>query len=293
MIKVCLIGIGRTGGEIARTILEQKDMKLVAAFCTEKSGKAGRDIGEVLGLPAAGIQVYSSEMLPGVLKDLKPDVAVDFSNSKATMSNARILCELGIGMVIGTTGFSRIDLRRLIVLSRKFGNGILFAPNITLGVNVMMLLSNIASSILNDYDFQITEVHHKYKKDAPSGTALKIAAEVERGLNASDGNILGEDIPIHSVRVGGVIGRHELMIAGENDKIEIVHESLSRKAFAAGTVRGIHFITGKRGFYEMSDVLELEKVLGVYLESKKRNASKRLYRLINKNFKNNDYDKVV
>lgn len=272
MTRICMIGIGRTGGEIAKTILEQKNMKLVAAVCTGKSSKTGRDVGEVLGIPSTGVYVYPVEKLEDILKEYKPDVVVDFSTPNATISNAKIVSKLGLDMIIGTTGFSKTDLMRLMVFARRHENGILYAPNITLGVNVMMLLSNIAASILNDYDFQITEVHHKYKKDAPSGTAIKIAAEVEKGLGESG---INQKIPINAIRVGGVIGKHELIVAGENDKIEILHESFSRKAFAAGTLRAISFIKGKNGFFEMSDVLELEKVLGNYLESKRKKTEKR------------------
>lgn len=272
MTRICLIGIGRTGGEIAKTILEQRNMNLVAAICTGKSSKAGKDVGEVLGIPSTGVYVYSVEKLEDIVREYKPDVVVDFSTHKATISNAKIVSKFGLDMIIGTTGFSRTDLRRLMVFSRKYENGILYAPNITLGVNVMMLLSNIAASILSDYDFQITEVHHKHKKDAPSGTAMKIAAEVEKGLGESG---INQKIPINAIRVGGVIGKHELIVAGENDKIEILHESFSRKAFAEGTLRAISFIKGKKGFFEMSDVLELEKVLGKYLEAKRKKTEKR------------------
>lgn len=268
MTHVCLIGLGRTGLEIARILLEQRDIKLVGAICSEFSSKAGKDIGEILGLPATGARVYLPGQLKAVIEKLKPDVFVDFSNFKATMKNVKTITEHGVSLVIGTTGFSRTDILRMMVLSKKNKSGILYAPNITLGVNVMMLLSNIAARILSDYDFEITEAHHKFKKDSPSGTALKIAGEVEKGLESS-GVELEETIPIHAIRAGGIVGQHKLMIAGENDKIEIVHESFSRKAFAAGALRGIRFIKNKKGFFEMRDVLDLDKVLASYFDNRK------------------------
>lgn len=268
MTHVCLIGLGRTGMEIARILLDQHDIKVVGAICSEFSSKAGKDIGEILGLPAMGARVYLPNQLKMVIEKLKPDVFVDFSNSKATMKNVKIITESGAGLVIGTTGFSKTDLLRMMVLAKKNGSGILYAPNITLGVNVMMLLSNIAARILTDYDFEITEAHHKFKKDSPSGTALKIADEIEKGLESS-GVEVGETIPIHAIRAGGIVGRHQLMIAGEDDKIEIVHESFSRKAFAAGALKGIRFIRNKIGFYEMRDVLDLEKVLASYFNKRR------------------------
>lgn len=267
MTHVCLIGLGRTGMEIARIILEQRDMKLVGAICSEFSNKAGKDIGAVLGLPDTGARIYTANQLHYVIEELKPDVFVDFSNFRATMKNVKLITESGVGLVIGTTGFSKTDLMRMMVLAKKNQSGILYAPNVTLGVNVMMLLSNIAARILSDYDFEITEAHHKYKKDSPSGTAMKIADEIEKGLESSGVEVT--DIPIHAIRAGGIVGRHQLMIAGENDKIEIVHESFSRKAFAAGALKGIRFIKARKGFYEMRDVLDLEKVLASYFEKRK------------------------
>lgn len=268
MTHVCLIGLGRTGMEIAKIILKQRDFKLVGAICSEFSGKAGKDIGEILGLPETGTKVYTSNQLSYITEKYEPDVFVDFSNYKATMKHLKIISESGAGLVIGTTGFSNTDIMRMKVLAKKNSSGILYAPNITLGVNVMMLLSNIAARILSDYDFEISEAHHKYKKDSPSGTALKIADQIEEGLQSS-GTEINESIPIHTVRAGGIVGRHELLIAGENDKIEIVHESFSRKAFADGAVRGIRFIKGKKGFFEMQDVLNLEKVLASYFDKRK------------------------
>ncbi|NLE25543.1 MAG: 4-hydroxy-tetrahydrodipicolinate reductase [Clostridiaceae bacterium] len=268
MTNVCLIGLGRTGMEIARVIMEQRDMKLVAAICSDFSSKAGKDIGEILGLPDTGAKIYTSSQLNYVLEKLKPDVFVDFSNYKATMNYVASISEKKAALVIGTTGFSKTDILRMKVLTKKNGSGILHAPNITVGVNVMMLLSNITARILSDYDFEISEAHHKYKKDSPSGTALKIADQVEEGLQSS-GVEINESIPIHAVRAGGIVGRHELMIAGDNDKIEIVHESFNRKAFADGALKGIRFIKGKRGFFGMQDVLDLERALASYFDKRK------------------------
>lgn len=268
MTNVCLIGLGRTGMEIARVIMKQRDMRLVAAICSDFSSKAGKDIGEILGLPDTGVKIYTSSQLNYVLEKLKPDVFVDFSNHKATMNYVASISEKKAGLVIGTTGFSKTDILRMKALAKKNGSGILNAPNITVGVNVMMLLSNIASRILNDYDFEINEAHHKNKKDSPSGTALKIADQIEEGLQSS-GIEINESIPIHAVRAGGIVGKHELMIAGENDKIEIVHESFNRKAFADGALKGIRFIKGKKGFFEMQDVLELERVFASYFDKRK------------------------
>jgi len=276
MIRICLVGLGRTGKEIAKAIMEQKDMNLVSVVCSPNSSKIGKDLGELIGCAETGMIIESSEHIEHVVFKTHPDIVVDFSNPVATMRNARIFARMKVNMVIGTTGFTEFDIRKLLVLTRKNHTGIVYAPNITLGVNVLMLLSNLAANLLNDYDFQITEIHHKHKKDSPSGTALKIAKEIENGLVASGLDIINEDdIPINAIRAGGVVGKHEVMIIGEDDKIEISHESFSRKAFALGAIKGIRFIHGKSGYYEMNDVLNLKKVLSDYVDKEDTNNKKR------------------
>jgi 4-hydroxy-tetrahydrodipicolinate reductase len=275
MIRVCLMGLGKTGKEIARVLLEQKDLKLVAAVCSPESSKKGKDLGEIIGCGSTGIIIHGSDNLEEVIFKSKPDVVIDFSSPEATMKNAKIFSKMKVNIVIATTGFSNIALKKLLILTKKYHNGIVYAPNITLGVNVLMLLTNIASNILNNYDFQITEVHHKKKKDAPSGTAKKIAKEIEKGLKSSGTDLEETDIPITAIRAGGVIGKHEVMIIGEEDKIEITHESFSRRAFAEGAIRAVRYLHRKTGFYEMSDVLNLGKVLGDYAENVRSSAGKR------------------
>lgn len=275
MIRICISGLGKTGKEIAKVLLEQEDIKLVAAICSPGSDKRGKDLGEVLGCSLTGITVEGSDNLEEVVFKAKPDIVVDFSSPSAAIKNAKVFSKMKVNIVIGTTGFSKLSLKKLFVLTTKYHNGIVYAPNITLGVNVLMLLTNLASNILNNYDFQITEIHHKHKKDAPSGTAIKIAAEIEKGLKASGALDGTPNIPITAVRAGGVVGKHEVMIIGEDDKIEISHESFSRRAFALGALRAVRFAYGKTGYFEMSDVLNLEKVLLDYLEKEKSKLSKR------------------
>jgi 4-hydroxy-tetrahydrodipicolinate reductase len=273
LIRVCLIGLGKTGKEVASVLLAQENIKLVSVVCSPGSRNEGKDLGEVINCRNTGITIDSADRLEEIIFRTKPDLAIDFSKTEATIKNAKVFAKMKVNMVIATTGFSKLEMKRLYVLTKKYGVGIVHAPNITLGVNVMMLLTNIASGILNDYDFQITEVHHSRKKDSPSGTALKIAAEIEKGLIASGSHYEdvsdGSSIPINSVRAGGVVGRHEVLIAGDDDAIVISHESFSRKAFAAGAIRAAMFIHRKSGFYEMKDVLNLESILESVIRSGK------------------------
>jgi 4-hydroxy-tetrahydrodipicolinate reductase len=275
MIRVCLVGVGKTGKEIAKVLLEQEDIKLVAAVCSPESPKEGKDLGKIIGCSDTGIIVRGSDKLEEVIFKSKPDVVVDFSTPEATMRNAIVFSKMKVNIVIATTGFSNLALKKLFAITRKYRTGIVYAPNITLGVNVLMLLASIASSILNNYDFQITEIHHKKKKDAPSGTALKIAREIEKGIKSSGRNLSHSNTPITAIRAGGVIGRHEVMIVGEEDKIEISHESFSRRAFALGALRAVRFVHRKTGYFEMSDVLNLNEVLGKYIEKKNNETARR------------------
>ena len=274
MIRVGLIGLGKTGREVAKALLEQDNIKLVSVISSPNSEKVGKDFGEFIGLPKTGITIDSSDHIEQVVFRTKPDVIVDFSNSEATLKNAVIFSRMKVNMVIGTTGFSKIALKKLYILTKKYHNGIVYAPNITLGVNVLMLLTNLASSILNNYDIHIREIHHKNKKDIPSGTALKIAKEVENALTTCGIPLNKQEIPIDAIRAGGVVGRHEVMFIGEEDKIEISHESFSRKAFALGAARAVKFIHGRSGYFEMDDVLDLNKILEDYIQSHNNRRSK-------------------
>ncbi len=280
MIRVCLIGLGKTGREVAKVLLEQENIKLVAAVCRPGGEKVGKDLGEVIGSRDTGIIVVGSDKLEEMVFRAKPDIAVDFSSPTATIKNAVVLSKLKVSMVIATTGFSKISLQKMFILTKKYHNGIVYAPNITMGVNVMMLLTGIASSILNNYDFQVNEEHHSKKKDIPSGTAMKIAGEIEKALESSGGDEQHGSVPINAVRAGGIVGKHEVIIAGEEDMLEIAHQSFSRKAFASGAVHAIKFLYKKPGYYEMSDVLGLTRVLSEYIEKDKiRQAKKKSYKL--------------
>jgi 4-hydroxy-tetrahydrodipicolinate reductase len=283
MVRVCISGLGKTGKEIARVLLEQEDIKLVSAICSPNSDKRGRDLGDVIGCSNTGVIIEGSDNLEQVIFRSRPDVVVDFSGPEAALKNARVFSRMKVNIVIGTTGFSKISLKRLFVLANKYKSGIVYAPNITLGVNVMMLLANLTANILNNYDFQITEIHHKHKKDAPSGTAKKIADEIQKGLTASGNSDVNTQVPITAVRAGGVIGKHSVMIIGEDDKIEISHESFSRKAFALGALRAVRFVKGKVGYFEMSDVLNLKKVLNDYVDKENNSFRKRYSAYLNVN----------
>lgn len=265
MIKVGIIGLGKTGIYVAQSILKSDNMQIVAAICSPGSTKKGMDLGKFLGTSETNIKIDSSDEIEAIIFKTKPDVVVDFSSASATMKNISILSKMKVNIVIGTTGFTKEEIKRIQNLAYEFKNGIVYAPNITLGVNVVMLLSNIAATILNNYDFQIIEMHYRNKKDSPSGTALKLSDEIERGLQVS--GTYNKTIPINSIRAGSIIGKHEVLIIGDYDQIEISHESFSRQAFSLGAIKAINYIYNKSGYYEMKNVLKLKEILHEYIDT--------------------------
>lgn len=258
-IRVIMLGIGRTGKEIASVLSNQPDIELCGAFCRSGGANVGRNLGELLGSRPSRVKVRGADALDGFLDEHTIDVAVDFTRPESTIQNFRVLSNHGVNAVIGTTGFTPLQLEHIKAIAAKHKTGVVYAPNITLGVNVLMVLTNLAVSILESYDCTIIETHFKDKVDAPSGTAKKIAAEAAKGMEAI--GLDASDISIHAIRAGGIIGKHSVLMAGEFDKLEITHESFSRKAFAAGALRAVRQINGKSGYYEMQDVLNLQRVM--------------------------------
>ncbi len=265
-IRVIMLGLGRTGKEIVNILMAQSDIALVGAFCHSGGSKAGMDLGRVLGSRDIGLMVQGADELEEFLENNRVDVAVDFTTPESTMHHIITLCRYKVRAVVGTTGFTHLQQERLRAIAEKYKNGVVFAPNITLGVNVLMILTNLAASILEGYDATIVETHFKGKKDAPSGTAKKIAAEVQKALEYRDEPCDIGDIPVMAIRAGGVIGRHSVLLQGEFDEVEIKHESYSRKAFAAGALKAVRQIHGRTGYYEMTDVLDLQKVMRRFTE---------------------------
>lgn len=265
-LRVCMLGLGRTGREIARAILKEPDLKLEMAICSSCNPALGQDLAQLLNIPDTGIIIDSSNNLAQKLRKTHIDVAVDFSTPEAAVKNAEILAQHHASIVIGTTGFSDIQLMRLGSIADHYGVGIVYAPNITLGVNVLMLLTSIATALLSDYDCTVVESHFKGKKDSPSGTAKKITDAAYKGMAASGFEGDNTAIPVHSIRAGGVIGSHSITLSGEYDGIEIIHDAYSRNAFAQGAIRALRFLPGKQGFFEMKDVLNLEKVLAYFTQ---------------------------
>lgn len=246
-MKIALIGLGTTGRIVAEYLYKEQVLSLV--LCRENSPDAGKDLGELLHRPYMGVAVESTADLAEKLNRYKPDVIIDFSSPAFLREHLSTLVRCKVNVVTAVTGYTQMDMKRVKVLARKSEIGVVIAPNITRGVNVLLVMAQIAAALQADYDFEVIDENHRNKKDSPSGTAEKIVAAIKRGLEKVDG-----EIPVHSIRAGDITGRHKVLACGKYDQIEITHTAFSRTAYAEGAYKAAQFIYGRKGFYEMKDV---------------------------------------
>ncbi len=267
MIKVIIAGAaGRMGQRIASMVTEHPQLSYAAAFEASGSPALGKDAGEVAGLGANGVVI--GEGLESVID--KGDVIIDFTFHSATMEFARLAAQYKKAMVIGTTGLSAENIDELRQLSADFP--CVQAPNMSICVNVLFKLVKKTAALLGeDYDIEIVEAHHNKKKDAPSGTALKLGELAAEGVNTSlaevgvfeRNGIIGErdkkEIGIQSIRAADIVGEHSVYFAGPGERLELNHRAHSRDHFAKGAVTAAVWIADKKpGLYSMFDVLELQ-----------------------------------
>jgi 4-hydroxy-tetrahydrodipicolinate reductase len=257
---------GRMGGRIVALLKEYPDLQLAGALEKKGSKDIGGDIGLLLG--AGETKVQLSDFLENIIA--KGDIVIDFTVPAATMQHAKIAAENGKAMVIGTTGFSKDEIEVLLQLSVKIP--VVLAPNMSVGVNLLFkVLKDVARVLGDDYDIEIIEAHHRMKKDAPSGTALKMAQVIadavqrnldEVGVYARKG-IIGErskqEIGIQTIRAGDIVGEHTVLFGGLGERIEITHKASSRDTFARGALKAAMWLADRRpGLYDMQDVLGLK-----------------------------------
>ena len=268
MFKVIIIGAaGRMGRRLISCIHNADDMELVGATEYSKSPYIAKDAGMVAGIPPAGIAI--SKNLEPLLKNA--DVIIDFSTGDV-INNAKLATEVGVMSIIGTTALTDDDKTELANLADS-GGKIVFAPNMSVGVNLLFHLTEKVAGILgDDYDIEIVEMHHNKKKDAPSGTAVRLGecAAAGRDLSYEENvvhgreGIVGErtssEIGMHAVRGGDVVGDHTVIFAAEGERVELTHKASSRDTFAMGALKAVRFLEGqKSGLYDMQDVLGLRK----------------------------------
>ena len=263
--RIAIAGAGgRMGQALIEAVLADADCKLVAAFDVAGSSAVGRDAGERFGR-ATGVTVGTdADAAAGVA-----DVIIDFTRPEGSIAHLAACARHGAGAVVGTTGFSTEQKAELA--RHALTIPVVFAPNMSVGVNVLLALVESAAARLGPaYDIEIVEMHHRHKVDAPSGTALRLGEAAAQGAGralaecavyAREG-VTGERkegaIGFASLRGGDVVGEHTVIFAGEGERFELTHRAHSRRTFARGTLRAIHFIRGKQpGLYTMADVLNL------------------------------------
>ncbi|MGC4000209.1 MAG: 4-hydroxy-tetrahydrodipicolinate reductase [Anaeromyxobacter sp.] len=265
MKKVVVTGAaGRMGRENIRLVHAAEGLTLHAAV--ERPGNAtGQDAGVLAGLGPLGVAVGSD--LDAALAGA--DVVIDFTSQEASAEHAARCAARGVALIIGSTGFTPEGKARVAEAARRIP--ILLSPNMSVGVNVMFELLRRAAALLgDDYDVEIAEIHHKRKRDAPSGTAMKlgeVAAEAlgrkpDEALAFTRHGLIGERPPwqigVQTLRGGDVVGEHTVYFFGEGERLEITHRATSREQFARGAVRAAAWLPGRPpGLYDMNDVLGL------------------------------------
>lgn len=267
MTRVIVAGAaGRMGQRICYMVHTDPGLELAAAFEHADSPAVGRDVGETCGVGKIGVAIA-----PGLEAVIgQGDVIIDFTFHQATMQFAALAAKHNRAMVIGTTGLSRENLVELRRLARG-SFPCVQAPNMAVGVNVLFKLVEKTAAILGDaYDVEIVEAHHRMKKDAPSGTALKLGEMVAGALNRDLSQVgvferngmIGErtdkEIGIQTVRAGDIVGEHTVYFAGTGERIEITHRAHNRDNFARGAALAAGWVAGRpNNMYTMFDVLGL------------------------------------
>lgn len=268
MVKVIVTGAaGKMGGRIISLLSSTDGAELAGAVERPGHPAIGKDIGEIYGLGSLGIQIKSD--LSACIE--QGDVVIDFTSSHASLKNLEVTALHKRAIVIGSTGFTAEERSRARELSRE--TPCVLSPNMSVGVNVMFkVLAMVAPILGEDYDVEILEAHHHLKKDAPSGTAMKIAEvlaeSLDRDLNEvgvySRHGLIGErtkkEIGIQTLRAGDIVGDHLVMFGGDGERLEFIHRAHSRDNFARGAIRAAKWIADKPcGLYDMQDVLGLRE----------------------------------
>lgn len=272
MIRVAVTGVtGRIGSKIIKTLLKEEDIEIVAAIGSPNTPLEGKDVGEVIGVGKMDVPITGAQKLAEVLKRNKTDVLVDFTTADAAVNTIKISAECGVDVVVGTTGFSEEQLSEIKEFIEKNKIKAVISPSMAVGVNVFFKIVEDLAKILNDYDIEIIEAHHKHKTDAPSGTAVKAYEIIGDALENKDKNcvfgrhgIVGartpEEIGVHAVRGGDIVGDHTVLFLGEGERIELTHRANSRQVFVVGAIKALRYVVeapeGK--ISDMGDVLGIK-----------------------------------
>ena len=264
MLKIAINGVcGRMGARIAALVFEDSQLKLVAALERHGHPSLDKDVGTVAGCGETHVKVTSA-------LNTQADVLIDFSSPESTVAIAEVCAKKNIGIIVGTTGLNPQQHERIKSFSTQIP--CLISPNMSVGVNVMFSLAGQMAQMLGkDFDIEIIETHHRFKKDSPSGTALKLAEniceatgrkldkDIIYGRHGITGERPGNQIGMHAIRSGDVIGDHTVVFGSLGERIEITHKAHTRDTFVRGAIRAAKFIAHKPpGMYSMSDVLSIQ-----------------------------------
>jgi len=265
-VKVAILGCsGRMGRNLIQAAIEHESVELVGGSVRSRSSFANFDLGELAGIGAIGKKTVTN------IKDLQAaDVFIDFTSIEASLENLAWCQQHNKAVVIGTTGFSDEQVQQIENAGKSIS--VVLAPNTSVGVNLMFKLLEITAKAIGDYtDIEIFEAHHRFKKDAPSGTAVKmgqvIADTLGRDLNKCavygregiTGERDKETIGFATVRAGDIVGEHTAFFADIGERLEITHKASSRMTFALGAMRAAFWLQDATpGFYDMQDVLGLK-----------------------------------
>ena len=255
---------GRMGKAIVLCIKDTEGVSISGGTESPGHPAIGKDIGELAGLEKKGITIVENieDALVGC------DVIIDFTTPETSIRNLNIAVKHGKSIVIGTTGFSAEQKKSISQVAKSIR--CVLAPNMSIGVNVLFKVAGDVAKILNDaYDIEIIEAHHKFKKDAPSGTATRLSEIVadSLGSNIDEVGVYGrkgmterrpKEIGVHTIRAGDIVGEHRVLFGGMGENLELFHRAQSRETFARGSIRAAKWLVNQSpGLYDMQDVLGL------------------------------------
>ncbi|MDH5178876.1 MAG: 4-hydroxy-tetrahydrodipicolinate reductase [Gammaproteobacteria bacterium] len=267
MTRIAITGAaGRMGRVLLEAVLQDETAVIAAAIERNGSSVIGADAGEVAGIGKQNLSLVDD--LASVADAF--DVLIDFTRPEVTMANLAICRKTGRKMVIGTTGFTEEQKQQISDASNEIA--IVFAPNMSVGVNLCLKLLDMAARVMGEYtDIEVIEAHHRHKVDAPSGTALRmgevVAAALGRdlkdcavyGREGNTGERERKTIGFETIRAGDIVGEHTVMFADIGERVEITHKASSRMTFAKGAVRAANWLMQKQnGLFDMQDVLDLK-----------------------------------
>jgi 4-hydroxy-tetrahydrodipicolinate reductase len=269
MIKAVVTGAaGRMGSRIINVLSTSEGIRLSGAIERKGHALVGQDSCGPAGLPAGWVLTMITDDLSAALKE--GDVLIDFTFPEISLAHLKVCADLGKPAVIGSTGFSKEQLAEVNKYVQKIP--CILSPNMSVGVNVCFkVLADIAKTLGDDFDVEIVETHHRMKKDAPSGTAVRMGEVVAKALGRDyqkaakyhregmTGVRTNEEIGMQTVRGGDIVGEHTVFFIGMGERIELTHRAHTRDMFARGAIRAAKWVVDqKAGLYDMQDVLGLK-----------------------------------